>query len=197
VIYRVTPDLVVTRVKEGLAPGPLAPLTGAYLDSHTLGEAADLDLAAQQGDTKVRRKFVETALGHFGDVVEYVNFIHVDSRAGTGTYIDMTGLAVPPKTNTCEDFEFAPVQQISAGTISALGSGNVLAAWVEGEVYLYRIKSFLPSGLLDKETWSVKVAADFHGFAPGAGGSLRYVAAAGRGEPFVVQCQGNHCIQVK
>jgi hypothetical protein len=195
VIYRVAPDLAVTRVKEGLAPGPLVPLTGAYLDSHTLGEATDLDLGGQQGDANARRKFVEAAMGQFGNVVEYTTFFHVDSRVGPGTYVDMTELATPPKTKTCADFEFSPVRQVSAGSISALGKGNVLAAWAGGKVYLYRIKSFLPSGLLDKESWVVNVLADFGGFASGAGGPLHYLAASGAEKLFAVQCQDHQCTQ--
>src|SRR3954470_9776207 len=93
VIYRVATNLDVTRVKEGFAPGPLVPLTGDYLDSHTTAEAADLDLDKQQGDVKVRRKFVESTLKQGSSIVEYINFFHFDGRAGNGTYIDMTGLA--------------------------------------------------------------------------------------------------------
>ena len=44
VFYRIAENLEVSRVIEGLAPGPLQPLSGEYLDSHTLGAAADLDL---------------------------------------------------------------------------------------------------------------------------------------------------------
>ncbi len=44
VIYRVAPDMTVTRVTEGLAPGPLVPVTGDFLDSHTLGEGADITI---------------------------------------------------------------------------------------------------------------------------------------------------------
>lgn len=197
VIYRVSSDMSVTRVKEGLAPGPLVPLTGDYLDSHTLGEAVDLDLGAQQSDAAVRRKFAESALQDFGSVVEYAKFFHMDHRAGTGTYIDMTGVANPPQSKTCEDFEFAPVRQISAGTVSAIAGGNLLAAWTEGKVYLYRIKAFLPSGLLDKERWVVTPAADFGGFAPGAAGPLRYTTASGSEKAFAVQCREHTCTQVQ
>lgn len=195
IIYRVTAKLDVTRVKEGLAPGPLVPLTGEYLDSHTLGGAADLDLGAQQGDAAARRKFIAVAQTNFSGVVEYANFVHVDGRKGSGTYIDMTSLTVPPKTKTCEDFEFSGVRQISAGSLSALGAGNVLAAWAGEKVYLYRIKSFLPSGLLDKQMYVVDLLADFRGFATGAAGPLRYVTASGAEKPFAVQCQRSHCTQ--
>ena len=44
VIFRVDKELVVTRLKEGLAPGPLVPLSGTFLDSHSIGHAVDLTL---------------------------------------------------------------------------------------------------------------------------------------------------------
>ena len=196
VIYHISPSFDVTRVKEGLAPGPLVPLTGTYLDSHTSGEAADLDLGTQQGDASARQKFVAVAQTHFSGVVEYANFIHVDGRKGSGTYIDMTKLTVPPKTKTCDDFEFSPVRQISAGSLTALGNGNILAAWVGTEAYLYRIKSFLPSGQMNKQMYVVVLSTDFHGFAPGAAGPLRYITASGDEKTFSVQCQDRHCTQL-
>ena len=195
VIYRVAPDLNVSRVLEGLAPGPLVPLTGDYLDSHTLGEAADLDLARQQNDAAARRKFVAATLAQGASLVEFQNFFHFDSRhARAGTYIDMTGLTKPPASKDCGNFEFSPVQSISAGQVSALGGGNLLAAWAGGKVYLYRIK-FPASGLLDKQSWAVDVASDFRGFAPGAIGPLRYETTAGQEKPFIIRCRDNQCTQ--
>jgi hypothetical protein len=196
-IYRVAPDMTVTRVKEGLAPGPLQPLTNEFLDSHTLGEAVDFDLAGQQGDAAARRKFGESAMRQFGGVVEYANFYHADGRKGAGVYVDMAGTTPPDKSRTCEDFQFSAVREISVGAVAAIGKENVLAAWAHSNVYLYRIKSFAPSGLLDKQMWTVDLAADFRGFAPGPGrpGPLKYLTASGTTKPFVVQCTGALCTQ--
>src|SRR5262249_46911000 len=50
IIYRVSPELELTRVTEGLAPGPLQKLSGDYLDSHGLGQSADFTVG--QGQVK-------------------------------------------------------------------------------------------------------------------------------------------------
>lgn len=193
VIYRVTSDMKVKRVTEALAPGPLVRLTGNFLDSHTLGAAADMTAGAQQGDANVRRKFVDALLNSKASVVEYVNFFHMDGREGGGAYIDMTSLAVPPAKETCEDFEFSTVQQISAGIVPALGKGMLLAAWVPTKVYLYRIKSFAASGMLEKEVWAVDLPKDFNGFLPGVDGPMKYRTVSGAEQPFVPRCSGHNC----
>jgi hypothetical protein len=43
-IYKVSPEMKVQRVTEGLAPGPSQKVSGDYLDSHSLGEAADFEI---------------------------------------------------------------------------------------------------------------------------------------------------------
>src|SRR2546427_246981 len=58
VIYRLSKTLEVTRVKEGLAPGPLVPLSGAYLDSHSLGQGVDFTLNAKDVPIGLLRKEV-------------------------------------------------------------------------------------------------------------------------------------------
>lgn len=194
-IYRVDASMTVTRVVEGLAPGPLQSLTDAYLDSHTLGEGVDMDLGDRQHDLSSRRQIVSSSLGQFLSIVEYANFFHVDSRKGNGAYIDMAGVS-QPKSKTCEGFEFSAVDGISVGVVSGAGDAVLLAAWVKDKVYLYRIKAFTPSGLIDKEIWSVDVAEDFKGFPEGPGPRLEYLTAAGAAKRFTVECVGNRCRQV-
>ena len=48
VIFKVDDKMNVTRVIEGLAPGRLIPVTGEYLDSHSLGQAADMTFSKQK-----------------------------------------------------------------------------------------------------------------------------------------------------
>lgn len=201
VIYRVAPDLAVKRVSEGLAPGPLQSVTGEFLDSHTLqlGETVDMSIGGQQDDAAIRRKVAESLLKEGANVVEYVNFFHADIHPGIklGTYTDMTGLAETPETKTCENVQFSTVRQISAGAVSELGSGILLAAWAGTKVYLYQIKSFPNSGFLDKNMWTVDVTTEFNGFAPGAGGPLKYVTASGTERPFVIHCNARQCMQMQ
>jgi len=149
-IFKVSKTLAVKRVIEGLAPGPLVPVSGNYLDSHQLGAAVDLTLGKEHGNPAKRRDFVKAALAEKrGGVVEYANFIHMDSRKGKGVYVDMTGLAKPPAEQTCEDFEFSVVDEIAVMPKKD-GSGNYLLARVGKSIYAYKIHKIRDDGFLEK-----------------------------------------------
>jgi hypothetical protein len=198
VVYRIGAGMKVTRVIEGLAPGPLQPISGDYIDSHTIseGEGVDFSLETKPGEPATTRDFALSSLKHFGGVVQYRDFYHADARKGAGTFIDMTHQPSRPKDQTCEKFEFSKLKQIAAGAASGLGDAPLLAAWAQdGKVYLYRIKSFPASGVLDKQMWTVDVTDDFHGFIPGSAGPLSYVASSGGVKLFAVQCSRATCKQ--
>jgi len=180
VIYRVEKGLQVTRVKEGLAPGPLVPLTGAYLDSHTLGMGVDFIYAFKTAEEEAaRKKVVEIGLQRFGGYVQYKSFSHADARSGNRAYIDMTHATVAGGKDSCADFEFSRVAQISAGRLGPELSRTYLAALVGEEIWLYRIDEFLPNGLLKKTLKIEKAPGDFLEFAPLSGPYIRYRARNG------------------
>lgn len=191
VIYRVAQDMKVTRVIEGLAPGPLVPVTGNHLDSHTLGEG--IDMVVDGGGSQ--RMVVDSALGMFGGVVEYSTFMHVDGRIGAGAYIDMSDRPVPGGDETCQTFEFSVLKEIAVGRVSGIDDGIVLAAEVGRQVYLYRMRSFRASGRIDKQVWTVDVAEDFRGLATVSTGALSYLTASGEAKPFAIRCDGVQCAQ--
>lgn len=154
VLFKVSKDMKVKRVVEGLAPGPLVPVTGDYLDSHTLGMAADLTVKGAEKDPKMRKEAVAIALKEMGGVVEYANFIHTDGRTGKApVYIDMTHLKAP-KDATCEKFEFSKVDALQVAAKDD-GSGNYIVALVGSELYMYKIKKIAADGFLQK-TLTVK-----------------------------------------
>lgn len=154
VLFKVSKDLKVKRVVEGLAPGRLVPVTGDYLDSHTLGMAADLTVQETEMDPKKRKQAVAIALKEMGGVVEYSNFIHTDGRTGKApVYIDMSYLKAP-KDATCETFEFSTVDALHVAAKDD-GSGNYLVALVGAELYMYKIKKITTDGFLQK-TLTVK-----------------------------------------
>ena len=167
VLYRLSKSLDVTRVLEGLAPGALQPISGDYLDSHTLGEAADIDLSGDQSNPAAREKFLKAGMENFGGVVSYPTFWHFDSRSGGGSYVDMTTIANPPKAKTCEDFEFSKVRQVAFGSLKT-ETKKYLAAWVNTDIYLYSIQ-FRADGLLDKTVEVLPAPKNFTGFLPGQG----------------------------
>lgn len=156
VLFKVSKDLRVKRVVEGLAPGPLVPVSGDYLDSHTLGMAADLAVQGAAKDPKKLKQAVAIALKETGGVVEYSNFIHTDGRKGNvPVYIDMSHLKAP-KDASCEKFEFSTVDALQVAT-KGEGSGNYIVALVGGEVYMYKIKKITADGFLQKTLMVKKV----------------------------------------
>lgn len=155
VIFRVNKHMKVTRVIEGLAPGPIVARNDEYLDSHALGMAVDFKLGkSAMADPKRRKAIVHISLKHGGNIVEYRNFFHMDHRKGKGSYIDMTRIDNPPKNGTCADFQFSRVQHIEIDYKKG-EKGGYLIALASKEVYIYKIKRFLPDGLMEK---SLKIA---------------------------------------
>jgi hypothetical protein len=183
VIFRLSKDLRVTRVKEGLAPGPLVPLSGAYLDSHTLGQAVDFTMDAKGGPGDREKVFTAVITSRFGGVVEYKTFIHADGRSGEVAYVDMRHTDVPNGKDTCAEFEFARVEGIAAGVLENEPTKVYLAARVGSELWLYHIAEFLPNGLMRKEIRVEKLPTDFSRFAPGAKEILLYQTTAGDVRP--------------
>jgi hypothetical protein len=149
VIFRVGTDLLVKRVTEGLAPGPLQSLSGKYLDSHAEGEGVDFQATTVPGanaDADIVQAFVKSK----GGLVRYKHFAHLDGREGLASYIDMRETSLPPSVKTCEDFEFADVEHVEITQRFSTDGRNVIAARVGKQVYAIRIERFLPNGLLEK-----------------------------------------------
>lgn len=149
IIFKVSKNLKVSRVIEGLAPGPLVALTSDFIDSHTLGEAVDFTIGKEQGNPAKRREVVKLSLENMGGVVEYRNFFHMDGRKGKGSYIDMTSLAKPPAKDNCEAFEFSMPDEITVLPKND-GSGNYLLARVGKSIYAYKIHKISEDGFLEK-----------------------------------------------
>jgi hypothetical protein len=166
-IYRVSPDLKVMRMVEGLAPGPLQPLSGDYLDSHNLGMGVDFEGGSEKATPEALLK-VATKSG-MGGLVIYDSFFHMDGRKGPPYFIDMRGEKLPSKKHDCSLFEFSKVKQIASGHVLEDPSKNYLAAWVGDDIYVYLINGVSTEGLLDKKIWVIKVPQGFKGFEPDQG----------------------------
>lgn len=151
---------IVSRVKEGLAPGAIKPVSGDYLNSHELGFALDLVMETNVPYEKIVK--IGLKKQNFGMVV-YKNFYHIDTRSGIGMYIDMTHADMPNEYVTCDNFEFSNVNQISIGKLNG-DPKNYLAAWAGDDIYIYFIKSISQDGMLDKKYWIQKAPIGFKGF---------------------------------
>lgn len=174
-IYKVAQDLKVSRIAEGLAPGPLQPLTGDYLDSHTLGQAVDFEITGIK--TAPEEILKVTSTNKMNGLAVYDSFYHMDARNGLPYVIDMRGVAVPSNKHDCSSFEFSRVKQIAAGHVREDSSKNYLAAWVGDEIYVYLIEGVSDQGLLKKRLWVIKAPRGFTGFLSGQG--LTYKTEAG------------------
>jgi len=180
VIYHVSQDMKVTRVMEGLAPGPLQPLSGEYLDSHALGEAVDASVAGPGKQAPLIDAAVTTT--GLAGLVEYWTFVHMDGRKGEPFYVDMTDVDVPDGKRSCADFEFSRVEDIAAGGLDGEPGEVDLAARVGSELWLYRIPRFLPDGRLEKQVRVIPIPADFADFEQGQS-MLRYRDSSGELHP--------------
>lgn len=148
VLFTISKEGRVKRVIEGLAPGPLVPVSGDFLDSHAQGMGVDFMLQGVKEAPDKRDAFLPIALKNMGGVVEYANFLHSDGRKGRApVYIDMRHVSAPEPT--CEAFEFSPVDAIQVASRDD-GSGNYLLALVGKELYVYKIK-IRSDGLLEKK----------------------------------------------
>lgn len=156
VIYRVSVGGKVTRMTEGLAPGPLVPISGDYLDSHALGMAVDFEIGGKQQDAEAREGLVRTSLDRKASIVAYRTFFHMDMREGYGTYIDMSHFEEVPGGKNCEGFEFSAVDRLTAGRLKGGGKHNYLVAQVGEVLYVYRIEGHTPDGRLKKKMWVLK-----------------------------------------
>jgi hypothetical protein len=170
-IYKVSSDLKVTRLTEGLAPGPIQPISGDYLDSHNLGMAVDFTFP--KGSNTSEGMLKVAAKNGMNGLVVYDSFVHMDGRKGLPAFIDMRGIKVPSKQTNCSSFEFSPVKQIAAGHIQEDATHNYLAAWVGGEIYVYLIHGASDQGLLDKTLKVIPAPKGFGGFIAGQGLSYK------------------------
>ena len=161
-IYKISTDLTVTRVVEGLAPGPLQKVSGNYLDSHNLGDGVDFEIPGGNATPETVLKSV-TKNGGMG-LVAYDSFFHMDGRTGSPSFIDMRGVKLPTKKHDCAAFEFSKVKQIAVGHLREDSTQNYLAAWVGDEIYVYLIRGVSNEGMLNKKVTIIKAPAGFKGF---------------------------------
>jgi hypothetical protein len=182
VIYRMDKRGKVSRVREGLAPGRLVPVSGDYLDSHVAGWGVDFSIEDNQDDPEARRKVVGIALEEFGNMVEYLTFFHADGREGKGTFIDMTYIEEGdlPESRSCEGFEFSRVLGIAAGRLKGGGKGTYLAASVSDGIYVYRIEGFTSEGFLKKKHWVVPRPEGFKALLADDEGFIEYEDTEGK-----------------
>ena len=161
-IYTLDAKNKVTRVIEGLAPGPVQRVSGRLVDMHVTGQAIDFSPEGEFEDAASKLEFSLSALNEFGYVVVYENFYHAEARTGRHVFVDMSHARLDAETRDCEDFEIPPIRQVAVGPLEG-ESDNVLAAWVADEIWIYTIDAVREDGLLEKSVLTMPVPAGFAG----------------------------------
>lgn len=182
-IYEIAKDDSVSRVTEGLAPGPLVAVSGDYIDSHTLGDAVDVAAPDEKQHPGATAKIISAGIANFGGFVAYRSFFHGDGRMGAPWFIDMSGVDSPLEGDNCSKFEFSKVDEIAAGTLDGAGDKTYLAARMGHQLYLYLIGGLRDGKFLNKTVWVSDLPGDFKRFAPGDPSTIHYLTQEGQSKP--------------
>ncbi|MCW5723429.1 MAG: hypothetical protein KIS81_00560 [Maricaulaceae bacterium] len=192
-IYRLTQDGAIERVMEGLAPGPLVPVSGELIDSHVLRSGVDFSIGGQTDSAEEALDFARRGAAGFGGFVAYRGFFHADSRAGPTYFVDMTGAELPAGVNSCDGFEFSPVRQIETGFVSGASDRPLLAAWTGEEIYFYEISGVSAGGFLRKRVWVAPAPEAMQGVSRTPDGWMTLLGPDGAARAVALQCDGGRC----
>ncbi len=179
-IYEIGADDSVSRVTEGLAPGPLVAVSGDYIDSHTLGQAFDVLAPNEAKNPGARAKIMASGLENLGGFVAYKNFFHGDGRNGPTWFLDMSDADSPLMGDNCEGFEFSRVDAIAAGQLDGGGKQTYLVARVGKQLYFYLIAGLRDGKFLNKKTWNTAVPDDFKTFTRRDPSPITYITQDGQ-----------------
>lgn len=136
------------RLLEGLVPGELRPVSGRFVDDHTLGFGVDLTV------DRFDERLIDAAVKNGMSLVRYRTFFHADGRNGFVTFVDLSDRALPSaQTKTCEAFEFGLIEGMAAGKLSGTTDARYLVALTASDLTIYRFHGIRPNGTLDKEVW--------------------------------------------
>jgi hypothetical protein len=147
-VYTYDPRTGPHRILEGLVAGQLRPVSGRFVDDHTMGFGVDLSV------DRFDDRLITAAVKNGMSLVRYKTFVHSDGRNGFVTFVDLSDRALPrPETKTCEAFEFGLVEGLAAGTLSGSAGVRYLVALTATDITIYRFHRIRPNGTLDKEVW--------------------------------------------
>lgn len=173
-----------SRIYEGLAPGPIIPVSGSTIDSHTLRVALDLVAESESGE-KIPDPIQVVEMGRakgMNGFVQYNKFFHIDFRKGLGSYIDMSHL--PDIPENCEKFEFSNVNDIAIGELNDKESKTYIAALTGSSIYLYEINKINEKGYLDKQLFTIPLPHGFKSFVSTfnvkKGNKIKYLTTNGK-----------------
>lgn len=182
-VYTYAPQRGARRLLEGLVPGQLQPVSGRFVDDHTMGFGIDMTVDGG-GNPGAFDQMLASAVQNGMSLVRYRTFLHADGRKGFLSFVDLSDRALPTRgTKTCEDFEFSPVDGLATGTLSGSGNTRYLVALTTKDVTIYLFRGVRSNGTLDKETWVRPRPARVTILKVLANGEVQFGMSDGRTEP--------------
>ena len=186
--YRQTPTILVyrrsssgqtERLYEGLAPGRPVPVSGRFVDSHTLGIGVDLTFEGMADSATVARVIAAARTQHM-HLVRYPRFLHADMRGDAAGFVDMTTFLPDTTAMTCGDFEFTSVDAMQAGHLRGDARGAYLVVLTPVDLVTYRFERIAADGRLVKRVSMSRRAADLRGLALAPDGAIDGISSDGR-----------------
>jgi len=182
-VYKYDTQHGARRLFEGLVPGELQPVSGRFVDDHTMGFGIDMTVD-ESGHPGAFDQLLGSAVKTGMSLVRYSTFLHADARKGFLSFVDLSDRALPtPATKTCEDFEFSPVDGLAAGTLAGSGSTRYLVALTTKDVTIYLFHGIRSNETLDKKIWIRARPARATALKVLASGEVQLGMSDGRSEP--------------
>jgi len=184
--YTYDPQRGAHRILEGLVAGELQPVSGRFQDDHALGFGVDMTVGGD-GKPVDYDRLIASGVKTGMSLVRYRTFLHADSREGFVSYVDLSDRRLPsPTTNTCEGFEFSPIEALAAGTVSGHGKGSYLVALTASAITIYHFRGVRSNGTFDKEVWIRSRAAGVTGLKVSESGQVELTTNDARTIPLSV-----------
>ena len=156
-IFRVNKEQKVTRITEGLAPGPLVKRGDYFLDSHSLGLAVDIKVKkGKENKLSIGKTAISTTKMKMA--VDYKNFTHIDYRNSLPMYVDMTHIDPFDDNDNCSNLEFSMIDRIFVGYKETETKKGFIAAVIKDKAYVYTINNISEDGYIDKEIEIIPLA---------------------------------------
>lgn len=178
-IYRRADSGAWERVREGLAPGRLRPVSGRFVDTHV--HRVGLDMTAGDGSPEANQRVLNAGASSEMSLVAYRGFLHADMRVGATLLVDLSTWPLPSGTeNTCEDFEFSLPAGVVVGSLGDAGEVPHLVALTEEDITVYRVEHISPEGRLALKSWLLPRPADVTAVTRAPDGTIQLVQGESR-----------------
>ena len=121
-VYKYDPQHGARRLFEGLVPGELQPVSGRFVDDHTMGFGIDMTVD-ESGHPGAFDQLLGSAVKTGMSLVRYSTFLHAAAKGPCRRVL--SDRAPPPRYQDVRGFEFSPVDGLAAGTLAGSAARSV------------------------------------------------------------------------